>query len=197
MSGGPTDDDKPKIADLIPFPGGKVVDPKEVGIDGYIASQAPSMPQSELLDPREIARDLNERIGYIERQEIVKVTKEHSPTSATIDILLVEIAEEVSHLKWERRQNAKRGKSTAQLTVARIAGLKQLTDILIKRKEASLNERLTTKDPRIQKLFEIWMEMIYSAMDKCSVSPELMDLIFSQIKTDMAEWEIKMESINA
>lgn len=197
MTDGPTDDDKPKTGELIPFPGGKNVDPKEIGVDAYYAAPSGHIPTSELLDPREIARELQERKEYVDRQELVRITKNQAPTAATIDLLLIEIAEEAAHLKWERRENARKGKSTAQLTVARIASLKQLTDILIKRKESSLNERLTTKDPRVQKMFQIWAEMLYSVLEKCHVKPEMIDLIFSQIKTDMIEWEIKMESVDA
>lgn len=198
MDDGPTDDDKPKNGKILHlFPNGQGVDSKEIGVDSYLAAPVGNIPQSELLDPRETARELKERIDYVERQELVKIAKEHAPTAATIDLLLVEIAEEVAHLKWERRQSAKRGKSTAQLTIARIGGLKQLSDILIKRKETSLNERLTTKDPRIQKLFEIWMEMFYVAMEKSGTSPEIIDIVFSQLRTDMSEWETKMESVNA
>lgn len=196
MSDDPTDD-KPGKDNVIQFPNGKSVDPNEVGIEEYFAAPVGTIPQSELIDPRDTARELRDRQEYIENQELVRVARNNSPTSATIDVILMEIAEELSHLKWERRQSAKKGKNTASLTIARIGTLKQMTDILIKRKETSLNERLTTKDPRIQKLFEIWVEMFHSSMEKCGVTPEIMDLIFSQIKTEMLDWETKMESINA
>lgn len=198
MDESPTDDDKkPKMGKLLHLPSGSPVDTEEVGVDSYVASPVGNIPMGELMDPREAARELQERMDYVGSQELVKIAKEHAPTAATIDVLLIEIAEEVSHMKWERRQNAKKGKSTAQLTIARIAGLKQLSDILIKRKETSLNERLTTKDPRVQKLFEIWMEMFFSALEKSKISPEVIDIIFAQIRTDMLEWETKMESVNA
>src|SRR5690606_31301799 len=144
-----------------------------------------------------IDQDIRDRIEYVERQELVNITKSGAPTAATIEVLLQEIAEETAHLKWERRENARKGKSTANLTVARIGSLKQLSEILIKRKESALNERLTVKDPRVKKLFEIWMEMFYSAMDKANVGSEVIDLVFAQVKADMVEWEIKMESIDS
>lgn len=188
--------DGPPKDNLIPFPGRESVDPKEVGIDSYYAMPVGSVPQGELMDPRAIAMELQERREYVDGQSLVIISKEGAPTASTIDAILVEIAEEMAHLKWERRNLAKKGKSTAQLTIARVTGLKQLTDILIKRKETSLNERISMKDPRIQKLLEMFMEMFYSACEKCSVSPEVIDLIFSQIKTDMVDWETKMEEVN-
>lgn len=170
------------------------------GVNSYampmVASPFESVT-SEIMDPQQVAQDLKDRIKYIEKQELVTAAKAGAPTKNLIDILVAELAEEISHIKWERRDAAKRGYKTEKLTSSRISGLKNLADILLKKRDTIGDERLSTKDPRVQQFFKLWMEMFFAAMEKMNIPPEMIDLVFSQIKADMLEWEIKMESVDA
>jgi hypothetical protein len=143
-----------KNSHLIVFPGGKTLDPKDVGAD-FVGGSG-QIPMGELLDPDDVKRDLRERMAYVKDQPLVKAMGEGS--AQAMDVLLVEIAEEISHLKWERRKAAKDGKNTAQFTVARINGLRSLAEALIRRKEAAIAEHLDLKSPRLQKIFSFSMK---------------------------------------
>jgi hypothetical protein len=110
-----------------------------------------------------------------------------------MNVLLLEIAEEISHLKWERRKASKNGQNTAAYTIGRINGLRSLAETIIRKKESEISNNFDLKSPKMQKLFEIWMSMFYESMDKSGVSREIMDVVFQQIKADLLTIEQRME----
>lgn len=198
MSDDPIDEDgkPPDKGKLIVFPGGKKIDPEDVGA-GYIVGQAGDVPTPDIVDPVAVDEEVRKRIEYVNKQELVQIVKKGANTASTIDILLLEIAEEISHLKFERRKVAREGKNTSNYTVQRINGLRSLAEVLLKRKEAALAERLDLKSPRFQAVFKIWMEFFYSSMDKAGVDQATMDTVFEQMRADMIDWEVKMEAAAA
>ena len=197
MSDDPTDrDGPPDEGKLIQFPGGQKVDPDEVGAD-YIVAQTGDVPTPEIMDPVEVDKDLRDRVSFVRNQDLVLAAVRGASTADTIDILLLEIAEEISHLKWERRRAAKEGKSVLNYTVNRINGLRSLADLLLKRKDAALAERLDLKSPRFQAVFKVWMEFFYESMDKAGVDEATKDTVFEQMRADMVAWEVKMEAAAA
>jgi hypothetical protein len=177
---------------LIVFPGGKTMNPKDVGAD-FVVGGSGQVPTGELLDPADVKASLRDRVSYVKSQPLVKAMAEGA-SSVAMDTLLLEIAEEISHLKWERREAAKSGRSTAQHTVARINGLRALAETLIRRKEAAIAENLDLKSPRLQKIFKVWMQFFYEAMEKSDVPPEIINVVFQQMKADMIGWERRMEA---
>lgn len=196
MEDGPTDDkdkgnDKGK---LITFPGGKKVDPKEVGLEDGVVTQVGDIPTPDILDPVNLDKELRDRTEYVKRQDLTQVITAKKSTIDTIDVVLVEIAEELAHLKFERRKAAKEGKNTANYTIGRINSLGRLAELLLKKKESMMQEELDLKSSRFQAVFRVWMEFFHDAMEKSGITPELIDVIFQQMKADMVDWERKMST---
>jgi hypothetical protein len=189
-----TDPSNEKKGKVITFPSGDKVNTDDVGVNAIIG-QVGNVPTPEIIDPVTVAEEVKDRIKYIRKQELVKVIKEDASTASVVDAVLVEIAEELSHLKYERRKAAKEGKNTANYTVSRINSLRSMAELLLKRKEAALAERLDLKSPRLQKIFEVWMEFFSESMVKCQIPDHLIDLVFQQMKADMKDWEKKMETV--
>lgn len=177
---------------LLVFPGGKSVNPRDTGAD-YVLGQSGPVQTPDIVDPRTVDRELLERQAYVERQELVQSIRRGDATTDIIDHVLTEIAEELAHLKFERRKAAKEGKSTLQHTATRIASLRTLSETLFKRKEASLAERLDLKSPRFQAVFKVWMSFFHESMEKVGIPEEQIDLVFNQMKSDMVDWEKKMD----
>lgn len=188
MSDDSGDDDKK----VIKFPGGKEIKPEEIGAD-YLIKSTGNVPTPEILDPVSIDQEYRDRTNFVKNQDLVKVVEKGAPTSETIDIVLKEIAEELSHIKFERRKAAKEGKPTTQFTIGRINSLRSLAELLLKRKESALAEQLDLKSPRFQAVFKVWMEFFYESMEKVGVESEVIDLVFQQMKTDMVDWERRMD----
>jgi hypothetical protein len=179
---------------IITFPSGERVNTNDVGINSVIG-QVGNVHTPEIMDPISVADEVRDRIKYVKKQEIVKALKDNSSTAVTIDALLLEIAEELSHLKFERRKASQEGKNTSNYTVSRINSLRSMAELLLKRKEAALAEKLDLKSPRLQKIFEVWMEFFYESMIKCQIPDHLTDLVFQQMKADMVEWEKRIEAM--
>jgi hypothetical protein len=185
--------DKDKNGKLITFPGGKKLDPSDLGAD-YIISQTGDVPTPDVVDPVSVDKDVRERIEYVKNQELVKAIGRKASTSELIDVLLREISEEISHLKFERRKATRDGKNTSNYTIGRINSLKNMADLLLKRKESMLAEQLDLKSPRMQAVFKVWMEFFYYSMEKAGIENKIIDLVFHQMKANMADWEKKMIS---
>lgn len=199
MGDEPTDGDEEREStgkpNLIVFPGGKQVDPDDVGAD-YIVRQSGDVPTPDIVDPVAVDAELRDRKDYVAGQELVRVIGGGGSTADGLDVLMKEIAEELAHLKFERRKVAKEGKSTERLTVNRIASLRSLADLLLKRKEQALAERLDLQSPRVQAMMKLWMEYVYVAMEKSGLESHVIDLVFRQMRADMVEWEKRMEAVD-
>lgn len=189
MSEGPDDKKEKKGAKLIRFPGGK-----DSGMD-YVLGQVSDVPTADIVDPAAIERDVREREAFVQNQDLVLKTEPGTPTHETIDVILRECAEELAHLKWERKKAAKEGKNTAPFTVSRINSLRSLGELLLKKKTSSLSETLDLKSPRIKALFNIWMELFHDSMIKAGVEDRDVTLVFETMKADLPSWERKMEAI--
>lgn len=192
---------KPSRGNLIVLPGGKTVDPHlDLGAD-YVAGQSrPGSVSSsgpEIIDPVAVDAEIRERERFVSDQRMTEVVRRHGTAHELGDAVLAEIVEELSHLKFERRKAIKDGKNSANYSVSRIAGLRSLADLLLKRLEAARGEHLDLKSPRLQAIFKIWMEFFYDSMEKSGVEPQIIDLVFQQMKADMIGWERKMDGAEA
>lgn len=192
---GNDDNDDRNERKLIPISGGKdVVDPADIGAD-YVISPSKHVATGEVVDPVEANRELAARVKYIKNQELVRAVSDGSSTVNVIDAVLKEIAEELSHLKFERRRAAKGNKGTSSYTSARISGLRTMVEVLVKKKEASSSDNFDIKSPRFQQVFNVWMEFFYETMIKAGISKQDVNVVFQQVKADMLKLEDKMRSV--
>lgn len=184
-------DDKDKSKEkgkLLSFPGGEKVNTDEVGVD-YIVGRGGDLPTAEILDPTSIDKEIRKREQFVKNQELFRVVSEKAPVSDVIDSVLKEIAEELSHLKYERRKATEEGKNTANYTISRIASLRQLADVLQKRQDNSISEKLDLKGPKFKQILHLWMEFVYESMSKSDIPEATIDVVFKQMESDMTEWE--------
>jgi hypothetical protein len=179
----------PKKGKLIVLPNGRKVHTGDIGMQGSIVGPSGNVPTAEVVDPTEAERDLREREAYVKRQELVQSATKRGPTGEMIELAIQEIAEELAHLKYERRKTAKEGKPTVQHTIARIAALRNLADVLLKRQENTRAERMDFRSPEFKKVVHEWLAFMDNAMQKAGLGENEIDLVFKQIQADMADWE--------
>lgn len=188
------ENDLPKTSGkIITFPNGDRVDTEELGSD-YVLDQSGSIPTPEVVDSHAISREFRERESFVANQELVKSLNANAPVSDLVNLVLREIGEELSHLKYERQKAAKEGKNTANYTISRIASLKQLSDALAKRLESMKHDEFDLKNPKFKQVLRIWMEFLYESMKKCDVQEQVIDLVFRQIEADMIDFERRVIS---
>jgi hypothetical protein len=176
---------------LIVFPGGKSASTQELGTD-YVVGQGGIVNTPELVDPAAASKELREREQFVSDQALVKAISRRAAPADLIDEVLKEISEELAHLKFERSKAAREGKNTANYNMSRIAALRQIADVLMKRQENARAEQIDLKSPRLQAVLRLWMEFVYDSAQKAGVSEAEIDLMFGQMKADMVDWEKKI-----
>jgi hypothetical protein len=186
--------DDAKKGRLLVFPGGKSTSTGELGAD-YVVGQGGNVGMAELVDPQAIQKDLREREQAVSSNALVRAVNGRASPADLIDEVLKEIAEELAHLKHERAKAAKEGKNTANYNMSRIAALRQIADVLMKRQENTRAEQLDLKSPRFQAVLRSWMEFVYESAEKAKIPPALIELMFGQMKADMVDWEKKILDI--
>lgn len=192
------DEEKPSrpAGKLIVLPGGKKVDPRaDLGAD-YVASQSSGTSvTAEILDPVAVDIAVKEREDFVKNSRLVEALEKGGSGADVEAAAILEIVEELAHIKFDRRRAAKDGKNTTPFSMARVAGLKNLVDILLKRREAARGERMDLKSPRFQAVFKVWMEFFYESMEKSGIESHVIDLVFQQMKADMVGWEKRMDGL--
>lgn len=186
--------DDSKKGRLLVFPGGKQASTGELGAD-YVVGQGGNVGMTELVDPAAVQKDLREREQSVQTNPLVRAVKAKVGPAELIDEVLNEIAEELAHLKHERSKAAKEGKNTANYNMSRIAALRQIADVLMKRQENTRAEQLDLKSPRFQAVLKSWMEFVYESAEKAKIPPALIELMFGQMKADMVDWEKRILDI--
>ncbi len=181
----------PKNGKIIKFPDGRTVSSEEIGAD-YVVSSSNNVPTPEIIDPKSLVIENSKREQYVNSQELTILANNKSSSNELLDSVLKEIALELSHLKWERQKAAKDGKNTANYTINRIAALKQLSEVIIKRQDTMRAEKLDLSSPRFQNILNLWMEFVYDSMSKAGMGQDDIDLVFNTMKADMAGWEKKL-----
>lgn len=209
MNNGPTDGDGPfdglndddddgkdkkRSTNLIVLPGGKKVSPSKIGAN-YVVGQVGDIPTAEIVDPANLAEEVKARRNYVNNQPLVRASKDKTGAGQMMDLLVQEITEELAHLKYERRLATKGGKNTANYSVGRMNSLKNLAELIMKRREADRDEELDLRSARFQAVFKIWMEFFGDSMEKSGIEPKVIDLVFNQMKADMVDWEKKMSMV--
>ena len=181
---------------VISFPNGEKLPVADIGVDfvlDRIENNHFSVP--EVVDQSALIKDMRERESYVAGQELVRAVRDKMSASDIVDQVVVEIAEELAHLKFERTKKAREGGSTSSLTVSRILSLRQLSEVLMKRMENARAEQLNLKSPRFREVLKLWMEFVYESMQKSNVPDEVIDLVFRQMEADMTDWEKRVSDL--
>jgi hypothetical protein len=174
---------------LLVLPGGKKVNTADLGMGNSIVGPSGNVPTAEVVDPDDTERELREREAYVKKQELVQAATRRNATAEMVELTIQEIAEELAHLKFERRKAAKEGKPTVQHTIARISMLRNLADVLLKRQENSRQERMDFRSPEFKKVIHEWLGFVCESMGKAGLGDNDVDLVLKQMEADMADWE--------
>jgi hypothetical protein len=176
---------------------GSNVDVSEIGSE-YVVSQSGKMPTAEIVDFGESDRELKDREKFIKKQAMVRAMEDGAHPIQLVDITLKEIAEEIAHLKYDRRKAIKNGEPSAKYTLATITSLRTLSDALIKKKLSFEDASVDFKSPKVQRLFQMFIEFFYHCMEQSGISKADIDLVFGQLQSDLPEWEKRMsDELNA
>lgn len=189
MSDEPTDkgDDK-SPGTVLSFPDGQQLNANDVGAFSVVG-QGGLVPIAEIVDTGSLEKDLRERDQFVRDQPLARAIDSGAAISDIIDEVMKEIAEELSHLKYERRKAAKEGKNTANYTISRIASLRQLADVLQKRQENARQEKFDLQSPHFKRILHLWLEFLYESMIQAGLNEGTIDSVLKVMDSNMTDWE--------
>jgi hypothetical protein len=174
---------------VLTFPDGSVIPAAELGVSEYAAGQSGQVTIPEVED---VAEEERKREKFIREQPLIKSIERGDATQDIISAILKEIAEELAHLKWERKKASENGKSTANYNTTRAAGLQQLANTLFRKLENTRAEQLDLKSPRFQKVLKLWLDFMYESMQKAGLGEQEIDLVMNTMKADLVDWETRI-----
>lgn len=178
---------------MINIPGKKVWD-QTLGESDYIIASVSGDDTEvpEVIDQRSIELDESRRQSFHESALLTNLIETRSSPADIIDGIISEIAEELSHIKYERQKCIKEGRSTSSMSIKRIESLRTLADILIKKSDNFKTSNIDFRNPKFKAIVRLWMEFVYDAMQKVGLDEATIDMVFKQLESDMVDWEKKI-----
>lgn len=182
---------------IVSIPGKKVWDQTLGGSDYVIASvSGDTTDVPEVLDKKSIDLDISRRQIFHENSHLTTLIETRSTPAEIVDGIISEIAEELSHIKYERQRSIQEGRPSSAMSIKRIESLRTLADILIKKSDSFKSSSIDFRNPKFKAVIRLWMEFVYDAMQKVGVDDATIDMVFKQLETDIVDWEKKvMETV--
>lgn len=146
----------------------------------------------EVFDKKSIDLDVSRRQAFHENSVLTGLIETKSSPSDIVDGIISEIAEELSHIKWERQKSVLEGRSSSAMSIKRIESLRVLADLLIKKSESFKSSSIDFRNPKFKAVIRLWMELVYDALQKVGVDEAVIDMVFKQLEADIVDWERKV-----
>jgi len=165
----------------------------DVGVD-YVLSLPSNLAGDAVIIPdvQSVADSLKEREKFVDSEKLYKSIRSGERLDRVADLVIIEIAEELSNMKFERKKAAIEGRGTMSHTVSRINSLKVLADVVAKKLDAAKADAFDLRSPKFQKILSSWLEFVYDSMKKVGYDDKNIDIVFNQLKADMLDWERKI-----
>lgn len=134
--------------------------------------------------------------SMIARDPLVRLTQVNPDAKQVADQLLLEAAEEMAAIKYERQAAEQRGDSSYQMSVKRIAGLVQLSNVWLKRYESSLGSgQVDLSSPGVQALINFLVETFRDALDQSGMPQSGADGVLAKMTKMMDQsWTVEAEA---
>jgi len=137
------------------------------------------------------AATVEEKAAFVENDPVVQATRTHTDPLSMLGYIKTEVAKESAALHFQRLENEKYGKDTAQISTRRIDALKKIADIELELKKLGADV-INVRSEKFQMIFKIWIDTIREIAQQ-TMPPEQIDLFFNQLSTAMEGWEEKVE----
>jgi hypothetical protein len=138
---------------------------------------------------------LDEQAKFVENDKIVAAIRGHFDSADTLRLIKEKVAREAAVLEWQRIENAKLGRDTAQVSTRCIDALKKIADIELEIKKMGA-DTINLKSEKFQRVLAY---LITCFRDVCSetglLSPEQLDVLFNRLATEMEGWEEKASEL--
>ena len=130
-----------------------------------------------------------EKAEFIESDELVTTVGKRADAFEVFRVIKQELARETASLKFQRIEDEKRGRDTAQVSSRRIDALTKVAHIEFEMKKIGA-DMFDLKGEKFQKVFKLWIDTLQEVATEV-LTPEVVDLFFNRIATAMENWEEK------
>ncbi len=124
---------------------------------------------------------------FIENDPVYKAAINNSDSTAILHIIKAQVAREAAALEFQRIENEKFGKDTAQISTRRIDALMKFVNIELENKKLG-GDLLDLRGEKFQAVFAFFIETIQTVAADV-LSPEQVDLLFNRLGTALEGWE--------
>ena len=133
------------------------------------------------------ARMSEENAKFIDNDPVVAATRGRADTLEILRTIRAEIAAETAALHFQRVENEKFGRDTAQVSSRRIEALNKIASIEFEIKKLGADV-IDLRGERFQRVFLFWIESL-KEVAKATLSPEQLDMFFNKLETTLDGWE--------
>jgi hypothetical protein len=124
---------------------------------------------------------------FVENDPVVKQTLRRGDPVSMLHTLKTEVAREAAALSFQRIENEKHGKDTAQISSRRIEALSKIAAIELEIKKQG-GDVLDLRSEKFQRIFKFWIQTLQEVAAE-TLSPEMIDLLFNRLGTRLENWE--------
>jgi hypothetical protein len=128
-----------------------------------------------------------EKARFVDADAVVRATKGAAEAAQVLKLIQAEVAKEAAALHFQRIENEKYGKDTAQTSTRRIDALTKVASIEMEIKKLG-SEAIDLRSEKFQKVFALWIEMMREVATD-TLTPEQIDLFFTRFSTKIEGWE--------
>jgi hypothetical protein len=137
---------------------------------------------------------MSERKGqFIDQDSVVLASKRRADPMEMLAVIRGEVAKESAALHFQRIENEKFGKDTAQVSSRRIDALKKIADIELEIKKIG-GDVIDVRSEKMQRIFTFFIETVRSILE-ANLSPEQIDLVFNRLSTEFEGWQEKLSEV--
>jgi hypothetical protein len=136
---------------------------------------------------------LEEKSRFIDDDPVVQAALRHTEPLSMLSIIKTEVAKESAALHFQRMENEKTGKDTAQVSTRRIDALKKIADIELEVKKLG-SDVIDVRSEKFQRVFKLWLDTLREITQE-TMTPEQIDLFFNRLNSAMEHWEEKIEEV--
>lgn len=128
-----------------------------------------------------------EKAKFVANDPILKATLARADSGETLHIVKSEVAKEAAALQFQRMENEKLGRDTAQISSRRIEALTKIANIELEIKKLG-GDLLDLRSEKFQSVFKLLVKDVL-AVAKDVLEPEALDLLTNRLMTKLEGWE--------
>ncbi len=136
------------------------------------------------------AQMIEEKSRFIDEDRVVAAARSRSEAAHMLHLIKEQIACEAAAIHFQRIENEKYGRDTAQTSTRRIDALTKIAGIELEIKKLGA-DLIDLRGERFQRVFKLWIDIIRQVAAE-TLPPEQIDLFFNRLSTEMEGWEDKV-----